>query len=233
VQTLQIQLSNLEKLNKDSREYQVALAGIKTTASKLLSETSTKVLPESNEVNQEITDCIEDCFNPEINLGEYFTEFNSALDSLKYKDLIRKAVQDKLRQVCFSKGLNVSYVKMLSRVSTLRKLRASLEVLQGILEMKENIEYLKQDVKVQMVYPSELLKENTLLKEERDRIYGIYTQDDEEIGLYFKYRKYKEEGLSNRAIAELLNTNECALRRLARGFTSEIQSDNRVRLTVD
>jgi len=33
MQALQTQLTNLEKLNKDSREYQVALAGIKTTAS--------------------------------------------------------------------------------------------------------------------------------------------------------------------------------------------------------
>jgi len=231
--TLQTQLNNLSELDKTSREYQLVLARIKSTASKLLSESSTKVLPCSSEVHREILDSLEDCFNPEVDISTYFVEFESTLDSVLYREFIKVSVRDKLRTKCFSRGLNVFYVKMLSRVSTLRKLRASLEVLQGMLEMKENIEYLKKDVKVQMVYPSELLKENILMKEELERVYGVYTQDDEEIGLYFKYRKYKEEGLSNRAIAELLGTNECALRRLAKGFTSEIQPDNRVRFTVD
>lgn len=223
MKTLQTQLDSLSALDKTSREYQLVLARIKSTASKLLSESSTKVLPCSSEVHREILDSLEDCFNPEVDISMYFTEFESTLDSTLYREFIKVAVRDNLRTKCFSRGLNVFYVKMLSRVSTLRKLRASLEVLQGMLEMKENIEYLKKDVKVQMVYPSELLKENVLLKEERDRLYEVYTQDDEEIALYFKYRAHKDNGLSGREISYILGVPESTLRRLAKGFTSEIQ----------
>jgi len=230
---IQANLDNLLTLDKTSREYQLVLARIKSTASKLLSESSTKVLPCSSEVHSEILDSLEDCFNSEVDISEYFVEFESTLDSTLYREFIKVAVRDNLRTKCFSKGLNVFYVKMLSRVSTLRKLRASLEVLQGILEMKENIEYLKRDVKVQMVYPLELLMQNTKLREEQEKIYGVYTQDDEEIGLYFKYRKLKEDGVSLRESAEILGVPETSLRRLAKGFTSEIQPSNCVRYSKE
>lgn len=233
MKTLQTQLDSLSALDKTSREYQLVLAQIKSTASKLLSESSTKVLPCSSEVHKEILDSLEDCFNHEVDISTYFTEFESTLDSTLYREFIKGAVRDKLRTECFSRGLNVFYVKMLSRVSTLRKLRASLEVLQCMLEMKENIEYLKKDVKVQMVYPLELLMQNTKLREEQEKMYGVYTQDDKEIGLYFKYRKLKEDGVSLRESAEILGMTKSSLQRLAAGFTSEIQPSNCVRFTAE
>jgi regulator of replication initiation timing len=212
------QVEHLNRLDISSREYQIALAAIKAKTSALLGETSNRVFPEYSDVEQTIIEAMNDCKNPEIEMSDYFKEYEDFLDSTAYKTIIQRNVKLHFKDYCTKRCMNFVYSKTMARVSTLRKLRSSLELFQYIVSLHFTIDELNSDIKNAMKYPSKLLIENTRLKNELDEIFTVYTVDDEEIDKYRKYKKLKADGCSDQEVARILMVSRNTLLKIVKGY---------------
>ena len=212
------QVQKLSNLDSTSREYQVMLATIKANTSALLGETSNKVYPNSSEVEQTIIEAMIDCKNPEVEMHDYFKEYENFLDSTVYKTVIQANVRLHFKDYCTKRYMNFVYSKMLARVVTLRKLRTALEIFQYIISLQGTIEELQVELKEASKYPSRLLGENAKLKNELDEIFNVYTSDDDEIDKYMKYKKLKADGCTDSEIARILVMSRTTLLKLISGY---------------
>jgi len=219
--TLQSQIEELKITDVTTREYQVLLAKINTMSKAMLGETSTKVYPLDSEVEATVIEALTDCKNPEVEMQNYFKEYDEFLDSLTYKTIIQNQVKLHFKEYCTKNYMSFIYTKMLSRVGTLRKLRTALELFQYILNLQSVISELQVDLKEASKYPSKLLSENSRLRSEIDNIYSVYTSDDEDIDRYFKYKKLKSDGCSDQEIAKILEISRPTLSKLVKGFANE------------
>lgn len=217
---LQLQIEELKTTDITSREYQVLLAKISTMSKAMLGETSSKVYPLDSEVEATVIEALIDCKNPEVEMQDYFKEYDDFLDSPAYKPIIQKQVKLHFKEYCTKNYMSFVYTKMLSRVSTLRKLRTALELFQYILNLQSVIGELQVDLKEASKYPSKLLSENSRLRSEIDNIYSVYTSDDEDIDRYFKYKKLKADGCSDQEISKVLEISRPTLVKIVKGFES-------------
>jgi len=218
--TLETQLQELKVTDVTSREYQVLLAKISTMSKAMLGETSSKIYPLDSEVEATVIEALIDCKNPEVEMQDYFKEYSDFLDSPVYKPIIQKQVKLHFKDYCTKNYMSFVYTKMLSRVSTLRKLRTALELFQYILNLQSVISELQVDLKEASKYPSKLLSENSRLRTEIDNIYSVYTSDDEDIDRYFKYKKLKADGCSDQEISKVLEISRPTLVKIVKGFES-------------
>jgi len=218
--TLEAQLQELKTTDVTSREYQVLLAKINTMSKSMLGETSNKVYPLDKDVEATVIEALIDCKNPEVEMQDYFKEYDEFLDSPVYKYVIQTQVKLHFKEYCSKAYMSFVYTKMLSRVNTLRKLRTALELFQYILNLQSVIGELQVDLKEASKYPSKLLSENSRLRTEIDNIYSVYTSDDEDIDRYFKYKKLKADGCSDQEIAKVLEISRPTLSKIVKGFES-------------
>lgn len=220
-QELENQIQKLSKMDESSRDYQIVLANIKASASALLGGTSTKLYPSQSEIETSVVNAILDCKNPEIEMSDYFKEYDGFLDSTVYKEVVQAQVKYHFRDYCNKSCMSFIYSKLLLRVNTLRKLRTALELFQYILNLQAVIADLRTDVAESSNYPFKLLVENTRLKNELENIYEVYTSDDEEIDKYFKYKKLKTDGCSDQEVAKIFGVARTTLLKIVRGYASE------------
>jgi len=219
-QELENQVKKLAGLDESSRDYQIMLANIKASASALLGGTSSKMYPSQSEIEESVIEAIVDCRDSDVEMSDYFKEYEGFLDSTVYKEVIQAQVKVHFRDYCNKACMPFIYSKLLLRVNTLRRLRTALELFQYILNLQAIIAELRTDVKESSKYPSKLVIENTRLKNELDSIYEVYTSDDEEIDKYFKYKKLKADGCSDQEVAKILGVSRPTLLKIVRGYAT-------------